>query len=53
MSFINCLLDVTDTVLIWGIPKEGIAEAITNQACLMVGIHFDELHDSSRDSAAD
>ncbi|MGJ0486139.1 MAG: hypothetical protein ACR65R_16635 [Methylomicrobium sp.] len=43
MNFLNCLLDVTEESLTWDIPEEGFAETIKNQACLMAGIHPEEM----------
>jgi hypothetical protein len=45
MNFINCLLDATDGVLTWDIAEEGFADAIKDQACLMLGINPEEITD--------
>ncbi len=44
MNFQQILLDATEAVLTWEIPEEDYADAIKNQACLMLGINPEEFY---------
>ena len=50
MQFINQLLDETDGLLNWEISGQGFGDALKAHACLMVGIHLDDLSDAASDS---
>lgn len=49
MQFINYLLDATDAILPWEISRQGFGDAMKAHACLMAGIHLDDLSDTVSD----
>lgn len=42
-SFQNYLSAAVDAVLTWDIPESDFAQAVKAQACLMAGVHPDEI----------
>lgn len=53
MQFINYLLDATDAILPWEISRQGFGDAMKAHACLMAGIHLDDLSDTVSDWIAE
>lgn len=49
MQYINYFLDAADAVLPWEISRQGFGDAMKAHACLMAGIHLDDLSDTVSD----